>query len=153
MAAILASSAVIMAPGVHPRGCPVGWTIRGMLNALVKAVKTQSQPVHSRKAPVSSGKIGVGEGHVTLDHVEGGVAEDSLQTQHVAAVDEVAPGERMPERMGAQAAGDADPGASDSLSVSVAGLGFVITVGGVRRQIDPRPLPTDGRDRPHRRCE
>jgi hypothetical protein len=36
---------------------------------------------------------------------------------------------------------------------SPASAATFIEVGGVRRHSDPRPLPTDGRDRPHRRCE
>jgi Transposase, Mutator family len=36
---------------------------------------------------------------------------------------------------------------------SPASAAAFIEVGAVRRHADPRPLPTDGRDRPHRRCE
>jgi hypothetical protein len=36
---------------------------------------------------------------------------------------------------------------------SPASAAAFIEVGGVRRHADPQPLPTDGRDRPHRRCE
>ena len=36
---------------------------------------------------------------------------------------------------------------------SWASAAVVIQLGGVRRHVDPRPLPPDGRDRHHRRCE
>src|ERR671911_1679413 len=36
---------------------------------------------------------------------------------------------------------------------SPASAAALIEAGAVRRHADPRPLPTDGRDRPHRRCE
>lgn len=48
MGAILRRLRCLWDPWFTPSGCPVGWTIRGMLNALVKAVKTQSQPVPNR---------------------------------------------------------------------------------------------------------
>src|SRR6266498_1253688 len=47
--------------------------------------------------------------HVALDHVERRVAEDPLEAEHVAAVDEVAPGEGVAERVRAAAPGDPGP--------------------------------------------
>jgi hypothetical protein len=40
-------------------------------------------------------EIDVSEGDVALDHVERGVAEYPLEAEHVAAIDEVAPSERV----------------------------------------------------------
>ena len=39
-------------------------------------------------------EVDVGERHIASHHVEGRVAEDSLEAEHVTAVDEVASGER-----------------------------------------------------------
>ena len=45
-------------------------------------------------------QVGLRQSHVAADHVERGVAEDLLEAEHVAAVDEVAASERVPEGMG-----------------------------------------------------
>jgi hypothetical protein len=49
-------------------------------------------------------QIGLGQADVTADHVECRVAEDLLEAEHVAAVDEVAAGERVADRVRAAAA-------------------------------------------------
>src|SRR5438034_2623712 len=54
-------------------------------------------------------EIDVGQRDVALDHVERRVAEDPLEAEHVAAVDEVAPGERVAERVRAASPGDPGP--------------------------------------------
>ena len=54
-------------------------------------------------------EVDVGEGDVPLDHVEGRVAEDPLEAEHVTAVDEVASGERVAERVRAASPGDPGP--------------------------------------------
>ena len=46
-------------------------------------------------APLALREIRVRQRDVALDHVERGVAEDSLEAEGVAAVDEVAPGGRV----------------------------------------------------------
>ena len=56
----------------------------------------------SRRGPL-------GQRDIALDHVERRVAEDPLEAEHVAAVDEVAPGERVAERVGAAPPGDPGP--------------------------------------------
>src|SRR5207244_5080202 len=52
---------------------------------------------------------GVGQRHVALDHVECGVAQDALQTEGVATVDQVRPGEGVAQGVGAAAAGQPSP--------------------------------------------
>jgi hypothetical protein len=54
-------------------------------------------------------EIRVRQRDVPLDHVEGRVAEDSLEAEGIAAVDEVAPGKRVAQRMGTAAASDPGP--------------------------------------------
>jgi hypothetical protein len=49
----------------------------------------------ARLAPLALREIRVRQRHIALDHVECGVAEDSLEAERVAAVDEVAPGGRV----------------------------------------------------------
>ncbi len=53
-----------------------------------------------RSGSVPRSKIGVAEGHVAPDHVEGGVAENPMEAEHVTVVDEIAPGEREPAALG-----------------------------------------------------
>lgn len=54
-------------------------------------------------------KVGLRQRHVAADHIERGVAEDLLEAEYVAAVDEVAPGERVAERVRRAARSDAGP--------------------------------------------
>lgn len=51
------------------------------------------EPVGRRRDAMTCDEVDVCQCHVALDHVERGVAQDPLQAEHVAAVDEVAPGE------------------------------------------------------------
>ena len=53
-------------------------------------------------------EVDVDEGHVALHHVQRRVAEDPLEAEHIAAVDKVAPSERVAERV--RAASPRDPG-------------------------------------------
>lgn len=55
-------------------------------------------------------EVDVGERDVALDHVERRVPEDPLEAEHVATIDQVAPGEGVAERVWAQSADHADPG-------------------------------------------
>ncbi len=54
-------------------------------------------------------QIGLGQADVAADHVERRVAEDLLEAEYVAAVDEIAASERMAERMRAAAGPDRRP--------------------------------------------
>jgi hypothetical protein len=54
-------------------------------------------------------EVGLRQRHVATDHVERGVAEDLLEAEHVAAVDEVAPSERVAERVRRAARAGARP--------------------------------------------
>src|SRR5665811_1013154 len=58
---------------------------------------------------MASHQVGVRQRDVALDHVERRVAEDLLQAEGVAAVDEVAPGKSVTERVGAAPPGDPGP--------------------------------------------
>ena len=44
-------------------------------------------------------QVGLRQRHVAANHVERGVAEDLLEAEHVAAIDEVAPSECVPKRV------------------------------------------------------
>jgi len=54
-------------------------------------------------------EVGLGQTDVAADHVERRVAEDLLEAEHVATVDEVAPGERVAERVRTAAGPDGRP--------------------------------------------
>src|SRR5713226_9758152 len=54
-------------------------------------------------------EVDVGQRHVALHHVERRVAEDPLEAEDVTAVDEVASGERVAERVRAASPGDPGP--------------------------------------------
>ena len=54
-------------------------------------------------------EVYVGKRHVALDHVERRVAEDTLEAEDVTTVHEVAPGERVAERVRAASPGDPGP--------------------------------------------
>jgi hypothetical protein len=46
---------------------------------------------------VPGDEIDIGQRDVALDHVERRVTRDPLKGEHVTAVDELAPGERVPQ--------------------------------------------------------
>ncbi len=54
-------------------------------------------------------KIRFGQGYVAADHVERGVSQDLLEAEHIAAVDQIAVGERVAERVRAAAGAHAGP--------------------------------------------
>ena len=55
------------------------------------------QPIRRRCRPMAGHEIGLGQADVAADHVERRVAEDLLEAEHVAAVDEIPPSKRMAE--------------------------------------------------------
>ena len=58
---------------------------------------------------MASDEIGLRQTHVTPDHIEGCEAQDLLEAEHVAAVDEIAAGERVAERVRRAAGPDRRP--------------------------------------------
>ena len=66
-------------------------------------------------------EVDVGQRHVALDHVERRVAEDPLEAEHVTAVDEVAPGKRVAERVRAASPGDPGPALETLEDLELAG--------------------------------
>lgn len=68
------------------------------------------EPIRGRRHSVPRDEVDIGESDVALDHVQRRVAEDPLEAEHIAPVDEVAPGEGVAERVRAEPARHADPG-------------------------------------------
>ena len=58
---------------------------------------------------MASHEVGLGQTDVAADHVECRVAEDLLEAEHVAAVDEIPPSKRMAEGVRAAAGPDRRP--------------------------------------------
>ena len=58
---------------------------------------------------MAGNKVSLGQRHVAANHVERRVAEDLLEAEHVAAVDEVAASERVAEGVRRAARADARP--------------------------------------------
>jgi hypothetical protein len=56
-----------------------------------------NQAIGRRRRPTAGDQIGVRQGHVAADHVERRVAEDPLEADHVATVEQVELGERVAE--------------------------------------------------------
>lgn len=61
---------------------------------------------------MAGSQVAVRQCHIPLNHVEGAVAEDALQAECVAAVDQVDARERVSQLMWAAAPGDACPSLS-----------------------------------------
>jgi hypothetical protein len=56
-----------------------------------------NQAIGRRRRPTAGDQIGVRQGHVAADHFERRVAEDPLEADHVATVEQVELGQRVAE--------------------------------------------------------
>jgi hypothetical protein len=65
------------------------------------------QPVRRRGQAVSLCEVGIGQRHVALDHVERRVAQNALEAERDAAVDQIRAREGVAQAVRAAAAGNA----------------------------------------------